>query len=94
MGHLSDRVFDALVDRLAELKTVEVSGPLVRISSFHVQLSPAEERLKGALCKTIRDAGPSTFDTTPRPTRHTNPPKPTPRPWPARKAGACHTGQL
>ncbi len=57
LGHLSDRVFDALVDRLAALATVEVAGPLLRVAGFEVVLSPEQVALKEAVERTIDEAG-------------------------------------
>jgi selenocysteine-specific elongation factor len=57
LGHLTDRVFDALVDRLADARTVHLDGPMVRVSGFAVALTPAQSSLQASLCKTIHDSG-------------------------------------
>ena len=57
LGHLTDRVFDALVDRLADLSTVEISGPMLRATGFQVALNEFQAGLKSALEDTIGRAG-------------------------------------
>ena len=38
LGHLGDRVFDALVAKLSDNRSVQIAGPLVRIAGFEVHL--------------------------------------------------------
>lgn len=53
LAHLSDRTFDALVERLARRSIIEVEGPLLRRTGFQVALDPRLERLRGAIRHTI-----------------------------------------
>jgi len=57
LGHLPDRVFDALVDKLSEHHSVRVHGPLVRVEGFEVQLTKAQTALQERLAGTITAAG-------------------------------------
>jgi len=57
LGHLTDRVFDGLVDRLAETGAVVVKGPIVRLASFEIALSEAEAALSDRIVATLDAAG-------------------------------------
>ena len=57
LGHLSDRVFDSLVDRLADANTVLLDGPMVRVAGFEVALTDAQQALDGRIRKTITTSG-------------------------------------
>jgi selenocysteine-specific elongation factor len=57
LGHLGDRVFDALVGYLSENKSVHVDGPLVRIAGFSVQLDAEQEALRQRIQTTLASAG-------------------------------------
>ena len=51
LAHLPDRVFDALVDKLAEQSAVILEGPLVRIAGFEVELSSQQQSLRESIGK-------------------------------------------
>jgi selenocysteine-specific elongation factor len=53
LGHLADRVFDALVVRLAESGTVIVKGPLLRVTGFDVTLDADQAALQQKILATI-----------------------------------------
>jgi selenocysteine-specific elongation factor len=57
LGHLGERVFDALVDRLGETGPVVVEGPLVRLSGFSVQLTDSQAVLQERMRASIAEAG-------------------------------------
>jgi len=57
LGHLSPRLFDALVEQLASSSSVQVDGPLVRVVGFEVGLDADEQALKARLEKSIQQAG-------------------------------------
>jgi selenocysteine-specific elongation factor len=57
LGHLGDRVFDALVGYLSENKSVHVDGPLVRIAGFSVRLDADQEALRQRIQTTLSKAG-------------------------------------
>lgn len=56
LGHLPEKLFDALVDRLGGGQ-IQLSGPLVRAAGFQVALDPDQLGLKADLEATIRSAG-------------------------------------
>ncbi|MBT3217530.1 MAG: selenocysteine-specific translation elongation factor [Proteobacteria bacterium] len=59
-GHLrrlTDKAFDALVDRLATTRAIEAKGALVRVVSFTVKLDEEQKALFGRLTHTIDTAG-------------------------------------
>lgn len=49
LGHLSERTFDALVERLVAAGEVEVEGPMLRAAGFRVRLDPAQQKLRDAI---------------------------------------------
>jgi selenocysteine-specific elongation factor len=57
VGHLPDRLFDALVERLAAVGLVTLEGPLVRLKGFAVELTPPQAALQVAIRETIAAAG-------------------------------------
>ncbi|HHO52629.1 MAG TPA: selenocysteine-specific translation elongation factor [Deltaproteobacteria bacterium] len=57
LAHLPDRVFDALVDKLASGLSVVIEGPLVRIAGFEIALTAEQEALRTRLLETVRAAG-------------------------------------
>lgn len=57
LGHLPDRVFDGLVERLAAVGTVVVEGALVRAAAFQVQLTPEQEALQARIETAVGQAG-------------------------------------
>ena len=57
LGHLADRVFDALVDRLADARTVLLDGPMVRVAGFEVALTSDQLALDKRIRSTIAQAG-------------------------------------
>ena len=57
LRRLTDKAFDALVDRLANSKAIEAEGPLVRVLSFAVKLNEPQEALFGRLVHTVEEAG-------------------------------------
>ncbi len=56
LGHLGDRVFDGLVAILAQNKSVQVDGPLVRIVGFSVSLSATQQALRKRIESTLTTA--------------------------------------
>jgi selenocysteine-specific elongation factor len=56
LAALSDRMFDAVVDRLAASRTVEVEGPLLRFAGYAVELDRDQQRLYGRIRATIERA--------------------------------------
>lgn len=57
LGHLGDRVFDALVDGLAANRQVQVDGALLHIAGYSVRLTADQETLQGQVAKTVDDSG-------------------------------------
>ena len=57
LGHLPDKVFDALVDRLDGIKAIVIEGPLVRMVAFEVQLTSEQVALRQRLLATLTQAG-------------------------------------
>lgn len=57
LGHLPERVFDALVDRLAALGQIRVDGPLLRAIGFEIRLSPEQEALRDAVLASLAARG-------------------------------------
>lgn len=57
LGHLDERVFDALVDRIAASGLVSVRGPLLRLSTFSVEPTPAQVGLQRAIFESLELAG-------------------------------------
>jgi selenocysteine-specific elongation factor len=57
LAHVSERLFDALVERLSELGSVDVEGPMVRIAGYQVKLTDAQETLRNGLLATIVGVG-------------------------------------
>ena len=57
LAHLPDRVFDDLVDQLADGKAVVVEGPIVRASAFEVALTDDQQALRDKLLQNIVEAG-------------------------------------
>ncbi|TNE87224.1 MAG: selenocysteine-specific translation elongation factor [Deltaproteobacteria bacterium] len=57
LGHLDEKVFDSLVDRMANSGLVAVHGPLVRLSGFSVEPTPAQHQLKQRIAASLADAG-------------------------------------
>jgi selenocysteine-specific elongation factor len=57
LNNLSDRAFEALVDRLAGRGAVQVDGPLVRATAYRASLTPAQVALKGAITEAVAEAG-------------------------------------
>ncbi len=56
LAHLPDRVFDALVDTLAD-GSVHIEGPLVRVRGFEVTLSTTQQALADRIAATLTAAG-------------------------------------
>jgi selenocysteine-specific elongation factor len=56
LGHLSDKVFDALVDRLARIEAVSIQGPLVCVRGHSVELTAAQASLRAQIVKSIMEA--------------------------------------
>lgn len=73
VGHLTERVFDALVERLVARGAVEVEGPLVRASGHRVGLSAAQQALLAALERTITESGPGGIEPKALHTAHPQP---------------------
>lgn len=57
LGHLGDRVFDALVGRLAAVEMVCVEGPLVRFNGFEVVLTDEQRLLRQAIVGGLDEVG-------------------------------------
>jgi selenocysteine-specific elongation factor len=57
LAHLLEGVFDDLVDRLAAISAVELHGPLVCRTGFHVDLTPDQAAERERLVTTISSAG-------------------------------------
>ena len=57
LGHLSDKVFDGLVERLISSKMAASDGPLLRMAGFQVQLSEAQRDLQDRVVERISAAG-------------------------------------
>jgi selenocysteine-specific elongation factor len=57
LAHLSDRVFDGLVERLAATGAIVVRGPLLRAASFGVAMSAAQEALQARVLESISAGG-------------------------------------
>ncbi len=57
LAHLPERVFDAVLARLASQGAVEVDGALVRASGFAVALEPGQQALADAVVASIERAG-------------------------------------
>ncbi len=57
LAHVTDRVFDDLVNQLASDHAVVVEGPLVRIAGFAVELTPEQERRRRAVVEALLAAG-------------------------------------
>ena len=57
LGHLAERVFDALVVRLARHERVEVDGPMVRVTGFEVALTPEQHSLSDRIRATLAAEG-------------------------------------
>jgi selenocysteine-specific elongation factor len=57
LAHLSDRSFDALVDRLVSVGTVKVEGPILRFGAFRVALTAGQQALRERLTASFVAAG-------------------------------------
>lgn len=57
LGHLPARLYDALVERLVDRGEIVIEGPRMRLPTFSVQLSPAQQARSQHLENTVRDAG-------------------------------------
>lgn len=57
LAHLPDKVFDALLHRLAARGTAEVDGPLVRATAFKVAPSASQLQLQQRVLASLTDAG-------------------------------------
>jgi selenocysteine-specific elongation factor len=57
IGHLSDRVFDGLVERLASSGTVVVEGAILRATAFRVELSDDQRRTQETIVRAVAAAG-------------------------------------
>lgn len=57
LGHLGERVFDALVDGLALNRQVQVDGALLHVAGYSVRLTADQEKLQGQVAKTVNDSG-------------------------------------
>ena len=57
LGHLDDKVFDALLERLARLNMVSIEGPLICVSGHTVELTTEQKILRTTLSGSIRAAG-------------------------------------
>jgi selenocysteine-specific elongation factor len=55
LAHLGERVFDALLERLAG--RIELDGPLVRVAGFQVVLGADEQALSASLVRTLAEVG-------------------------------------
>jgi selenocysteine-specific elongation factor len=56
LGHLGDKVFDALVERLARVDAVTIEGPLVCVRGHSVRLTESQVSLRGSLLRSILEA--------------------------------------
>lgn len=56
LGHLDERVFDGLIDHVAKSGLVDVHGPMVRLSTFHVELTAEQDALKETIAASLRSA--------------------------------------
>jgi selenocysteine-specific elongation factor len=57
LGDLAERVFDALVVRLARHERVAVEGPIVRVTGFEVELTPEQHSLSDRIRATLATEG-------------------------------------
>lgn len=57
VGHLPPRVFDALVERLADAGLATISGPLVRLKHFEVRLNDEQTALSAQILAMVEAAG-------------------------------------
>ncbi|MFT4628246.1 MAG: selenocysteine-specific elongation factor [Myxococcota bacterium] len=57
LGDLPERVFDALVKRLARHDKVQVDGPMVRVTGFEVSLTPDQLKLAERMRATLVGVG-------------------------------------
>lgn len=57
LGHLGDRVFDALLDTLVTRGEVVVEGPLARLPTFVVSLDAGQQELRTAVLRAIDEGG-------------------------------------
>ncbi|MEZ4320972.1 MAG: selenocysteine-specific translation elongation factor [Myxococcota bacterium] len=56
LGHLPEKMFDALVDGLAGTQ-VKVEGPMVRAAGFEIALDAGQADLKARIASTVAEAG-------------------------------------
>ena len=59
LGHLPERVFDAIVERLDQVDSVVLEGSLVRLRGFQVQLNPHQQAIQKRIFTTLQTAGVS-----------------------------------
>ena len=57
LGHVPDKVFDALVDRLGGVSAIVLEGPLVRVTGFEIRLTTDQVVLQKQILSTVRGAG-------------------------------------
>ncbi len=57
VGHLPPRVFDALVERLADAGLAAIAGPFVRLVHFEVSLNAEQEELSNKVAAAVETAG-------------------------------------
>lgn len=57
LGHLDEKVFDALIDRMSGSGLLHVHGPVVRLTGFEVQPTAEQAALKGAIAQSLAAAG-------------------------------------
>jgi selenocysteine-specific elongation factor len=57
VGHLPPRVFDALVERLADTGLASIGGPLIRLTQFEVRLDTEQEELSHKTVAMVEAAG-------------------------------------
>ncbi len=57
LQHLPDRVFDGLVQHLAQGGVLMADGPILRAATFEVGLTPAQQHLQDTIVERIHQAG-------------------------------------
>lgn len=56
LAHLTDRMFDALLERLSAISAVRIEGPLIRVEGFAVALSATEQALRDRVLRVVSEA--------------------------------------
>jgi selenocysteine-specific elongation factor len=73
LGHLDERVFDAVLQRLSEQGAVQIDGALVRATGFAVALDDEQARLADAVVASVEEAGLEGLRPKPLHTAHPEP---------------------